>query len=118
MNLSETTFVEAPLYHNEEEEVENQEKQEDKQINVATDKSNESTKVRSRREEESYEDDERTMVMRRRKKKLKKKGNRGRRDRTMRISWSKLNQENNFERKGRVEMMQQGNTMNALPLHR
>ena len=71
--------METPLYHNEE-EFENQEKQEDKQINVATDKSDESTKVRSRREEESYEDDERTMVMRRRKKKWKKKGNRGRRD--------------------------------------
>jgi hypothetical protein len=109
--------VETPLYHYEE-EVENQEKQEDKQINVATDKSDESTKVRSRREEESYEDDERTMVMRRRKKKLKKKGNRGRRDRTMRISWSKLNKENNFERKGRVGKMHQAKAMNALPLHR
>ncbi len=47
MNWSETTFVETPLYHNEEEEVENQEKQEDKQINVATDKSDESKKVRT-----------------------------------------------------------------------
>ncbi len=55
------------------EEIENQEKQEDKQFNVATDKSNESTKVRSRREEESDEDDEMTMVMRRRKKKLKRR---------------------------------------------
>jgi len=68
--------VETPLYHNEE-DFENQEKLEDKQINVATDKSDESTKVRSRREEDSDEDDEMTMVMRRRKKKLKKKGNRG-----------------------------------------
>ena len=99
-------------------EIENQEKQEDKQINVATDKSDESTKVRSRREEESCEDDERTMVMRRRKKKLKKKGNRGRGDRTMRSCWSKLNKKNNFERKGRVGKMQQANAMNALPLHR
>ncbi len=81
-------------------------------------KSDESTKVRSRREEESYEDDERTMVMRRRKRKLKKKGNRGRRDRTMRISWSELNKENNFERKGRVGKMHQANAMNTLPLHR
>ena len=46
MNWSETTFVETPLWHNEE-EVENQEKQEDKQINVATDKSDESKKVRT-----------------------------------------------------------------------
>ena len=49
MNVSETTFGEIPLWHNEEEEmeIENQEKQEDKQINVATDKSDESKKVRT-----------------------------------------------------------------------
>ena len=62
MNLSETTFVETPLYHNEEEEEEEEvERQKDKQINVATDKSDKSTKVRSRREEKCYEDDERMM---------------------------------------------------------
>ena len=50
MNVSETIFREITLWHNEEKEeveVENQEKLEDKQINVATDKSDEIKKVRT-----------------------------------------------------------------------